>query len=95
MYLVGTFIVSTIDTRKAVVAHYDIEEQKSDVSRNVALGMFCSCCSISQMGRHTADYGTYREHILSPTGLPRQLEMIVPKHTYSENEDNVRSRYSF
>lgn len=95
MYLVGTFIVSTIDTRKAVVAHYDIEEQKSDVSRNVALGMFCSCCSISQMGRHTADYGTYRENILSPTGLPRQLEMIVPKHTYSENEDNVRSRNSF
>jgi len=64
--------------------------------RDVMIGIFCSCCSISQMGRHTADYKTYREQWLSTTGLPRHLETIVPKHTFTEMTDaDDSSLYTF
>ena len=64
--------------------------------RDAMIGTFCSCCSISQMGRHTADYKTYREQWLSTTGLPRHLETIVPKHTFTEMTDaDDSSMYTF
>ncbi len=96
LFVFCTFIAKTIKTRKVIRECYDIEEQACHGSEDTILGIFCSCCSISQMGRHTADYETYRESFLSPTGLPRQLEMIVPIHTYSMNNVNIeRSVHSF
>jgi len=96
LFVIGTFIAKTIKTRKAIREFFDIEEQNCRGSEDVILGVFCSCCSISQMGRHTADYQTYRENFLSPTGLPRQLEMIVPKHTYRKGaSEESMSIHSF
>ncbi len=49
------------------------------------------------MGRHTADYNTFREVKLSSTGLPSNLEVLVPlvpKRNYEE-EENDDSVYTF
>jgi Cys-rich protein (TIGR01571 family) len=94
IFVVGTLIMKTIKTRKAVREYFDIEEQNCNGSEDAFLGFFCACCTISQMGRHTADYATYREDIFSPTGLPRKLEMIVPTQTIKDR-DSEQSIHSF
>ena len=95
VFLIGSFITLTIHTRQQLRQQYDIEEQIFPGAEDIVIGTWCSCCSISQMGRHNADYETYREQILSPTGLPRHLESIVPKHIYNDGSKGNESVYSF
>ena len=101
----------TVRTRREIKENFQIPakhgsgrcDSDSEVGANLRLGwrdamigIFCPCCSISQMGRHTADYKTYREQWLSTTGLPRHLETIVPKHTFTEMTDaDDSSVYTF
>ena len=91
LFLIWTFIRMAIKTRKAIRERFGIQEQNCSEYEDTLIGVFCSCCSISQMGRHTADFDTYREQFLSPTGLPRNLEYLVPKQSYegSINEESV------
>ena len=37
---------------------------------------FCGCCAVAQMGRHTADYDTYRGIYCSSTGLPPRAPIV-------------------
>ena len=39
-------------------------------------GVFwCSCCTVAQMARHTADYETYAARCCSDTGLPPNVQL--------------------
>jgi len=83
------FIKKTVQTRRDIGEYYNIQESMVYPRRccgdhdwckekeDVMLGTLCSCCVISQMGRHTADYKTYREKFSSPTGLPRHITVYV------------------
>ena len=52
---------------------------------------FCMPCAICQMGRHTADFDTYRATCCTKTGLPRQVELapvtFYEDQYHSMNED--------
>lgn len=87
LFLLCNFFSMVIRTRREVRETFQIQERRNNdrAWKDILVGMFCSCCSISQMGRHTADYKTYREQWLSTTGLPRHLEKIVPKHSLKES----------
>mmetsp|Transcript_26314 Transcript_26314/g.77814 ORF Transcript_26314/g.77814 Transcript_26314/m.77814 type:complete len:186 (+) Transcript_26314:572-1129(+) len=41
-----------------------------DCCEDICRAVFCGCCTVAQMGRHTADYETYRGVCCSSTGLP-------------------------
>jgi len=86
--IVCSFLMTTIKTRRELRKNYNIEDTFRG-TKEIGLVTFCSCCVVSQMGRHTADYSTFRESALSATGLPRHLEVLVPlvpKQGYCDDE---------
>ena len=81
------FFYLVMSTRKEIQQTYNIRDEygvNSEVM-NALLSIACSCCTISQMGRHTADYSTYRDNCCTATGLLRHLEVLAPKHVSVEN----------
>lgn len=82
--MVGSFLIKTIRTRRQMRQHFDIEEDGScnSSSGDLVAALFCTCCAISQMNRHSSDYSTYREQPLSSTGLPQNLQRLIPSHTF-------------
>ncbi len=88
LLMIVSLILKTISTRRQVKILFDIEEGSSqNLAKDIAIGVFCSCCAISQMGRHTADYSTFREQTFSSTGLPKRLEKLIPVHTFKQGRD--------
>ena len=78
LYLITKLIMLTAKTRRELKERYGIV---GDQYGGCAEAIMVSCfpfCAISQMGRHTADYSTFREVPLSATGLPTHLETLVP-----------------
>lgn len=97
IYLVSRLFILTLKTRREIKQKYRIVRDGFHGVVELWLVSFCSCCVISQMGRHTADYNTFREVKLSSTGLPSNLEVLVPlvpKRNYEE-EENDDSVYTF
>ncbi len=91
VYLVYKFITLTLRTRREVKARHQIYDNEIEGAIEAFMITLCSCCVISQMGRHTADYKTFREEYLSATGLPPSLELLVPlvpKKKYNSNGDD-------
>jgi len=80
--LIIYFFYLVMSTRKEIQQTFAIpdDDTLNGEAANALLSIACSCCTISQMGRHTADYSTYRDNCCSATGLPRHLEVLVPKH---------------
>jgi hypothetical protein len=47
------------------------------------VGYWCGCCGVSQMGRHTGDYQTYRAACCTQSGLiaaPGSYETVSANH---------------
>lgn len=65
-----------IRTRQRVRLEYNIA--KDNVCEDFSLSVFCTPCTLSQMGQHTADYSTYVGFCLSDTGLSRHVECKLP-----------------
>lgn len=81
--LLLSLIHFTIRTRQSIKDEFDINDsfmQSYDDCLTVAC---CMPCAISQMGRHTADYGTYRVEMLSDTGFPPTVDSLIPKRLLS------------
>lgn len=72
------FCYMTAHTRKNVRMEYDIPEGCCKGCEDVCVSICCNSCTISQMGRHTADYETYRAYCCTDTGLPRHVEVKLP-----------------
>jgi hypothetical protein len=90
--LIIYFFYLVMSTRKEIQQTYAIRDEDTTLNsemENALLSIACSCCTISQMGRHTADYSTYRDNCCSSTGLPRHLEVLVPTHVSLEKSRPV------
>lgn len=71
------FILYTIytvaSTRSRLRAQYKIEQQVCYGCEDVCCAMWCTTCTIAQMGRHTGNFDTYRGVCCSKTGLPPHI----------------------
>ena len=74
-------------TRKAMRDEYDIPQMHCKcgcAAEDACMAVFCSACTLSQMGRHTADYTTYRSMCCTDTGLPNHVEVKLPSDPMNE-----------
>jgi Cys-rich protein (TIGR01571 family) len=67
-----------IKTRARIRRVYDIDEKCCYGCEDCCYAYWCPCCTVAQMGRHTADYRTYKADCCSETGLsPRAPPTIL------------------
>mmetsp|Transcript_29386 Transcript_29386/g.68013 ORF Transcript_29386/g.68013 Transcript_29386/m.68013 type:complete len:130 (-) Transcript_29386:507-896(-) len=70
------FFRTMVQTRKAIRDAYSIPEgRRLEGYEDLVVSVFCLPCALSQMGRHTADYDTYRSTCCSETGLPNHVDV--------------------
>ena len=65
-----------IKTRGFLRREYNIP--KSILFEDAVVSFFCTCCTLAQMGRHTADYDTYAARACTKTGLSDHIEVKLP-----------------
>ena len=63
------FMFIFIRTRWYIRKKYHIPSRLCGPVEDVFCGFCCACCSISQMGRHTTNYGTNQAQCCTKTGL--------------------------
>lgn len=78
----------TRKVRASVRNKYQIPEEKCEGLEDCMCATFCMPCAICQMGRHTADFDTYRATCCTKTGLPRQVE-LAPVSFYEDQYQNM------
>mmetsp|Transcript_53493 Transcript_53493/g.64515 ORF Transcript_53493/g.64515 Transcript_53493/m.64515 type:complete len:301 (-) Transcript_53493:150-1052(-) len=77
IFFVFTLYVIT-KTRKFLRNKYAIQEKVcKNGAEDFCCALCCSCCVVTQMARHTADYNTYRGVCCTDTGLPEHVPGIV------------------
>jgi len=64
-------------TRAFVRAKYRISEERCPGYEDVCCSLFCACCTVAQISRHTGEHETYRSVCCSETGLPADAPMLV------------------
>jgi Cys-rich protein (TIGR01571 family) len=64
-------------TRYRIRSRYGIPEQNCRGCEDCCCALWCYCCTVSQMARHTADYDNYAAKCCSETGLGRNAPSIV------------------
>jgi len=62
-------IYALMKTRQNVRAQYSIPEENCNGCEDVCCSVFCSCCSVAQILRHTGEYETYHSKYFTATGL--------------------------
>mmetsp|Transcript_2443 Transcript_2443/g.3099 ORF Transcript_2443/g.3099 Transcript_2443/m.3099 type:complete len:225 (+) Transcript_2443:76-750(+) len=68
--LFGVFVLYLVaKTRSKVRARYDIPTENCGACEDVCCSFWCSCCTVAQISRHTADYENYPALCCSETGL--------------------------
>jgi len=70
-------IFSLMKTRENVRAKYSIPEERCNGMEDLCCSMWCSCCVVSQMARHTGEYETYKGTFCSETGMVANTPSIV------------------
>lgn len=88
LLLYGVYMVAK--TRRQVRSEYDIPELRCKGYEDCCMAVFCTCCTIAQMGRHTADYETYRAYCCSDTGLANHIEIKLPVESLLDRSDIER-----
>jgi Cys-rich protein (TIGR01571 family) len=63
--------------RCRIRSRYGIPERTCHGCEDCCCAFWCSCCTISQMARHTADYENYPAKCCSETGLSPNAPSIV------------------
>jgi Cys-rich protein (TIGR01571 family) len=70
-------IFALMKTRENMRAKYSIPEEKCIGCEDVCCSMWCSCCVVAQMARHTGEYETYKGSACSETGMAGNAPSIV------------------
>mmetsp|Transcript_23691 Transcript_23691/g.65769 ORF Transcript_23691/g.65769 Transcript_23691/m.65769 type:complete len:252 (+) Transcript_23691:241-996(+) len=70
-------IYSLCKTRESVRRQYSIPEQNCSGCEDLCCAVFCTCCTVSQMARHTGEYENYRGVCCSETGHPKGTPLAV------------------
>lgn len=87
--LVLVYMVNlTRKVRESIRNKYQIPEENCEGIEDCLCATFCMPCAICQMGRHTADFDTYRATCCTKTGLPRQVE-LAPVTFYEDQYQNM------
>lgn len=81
-------ITLTRKVRESIRNKYQIPEESCVGLEDCLCATFCMPCAICQMGRHTADFDTYRATCCTRTGLPRQVE-LAPVTFYEDQYQNM------
>jgi Cys-rich protein (TIGR01571 family) len=67
----------SIRTRAYIRQKYKIPEQSCTGCEDCCCSFWCGCCVVAQMGRHTADYRTYKAGCCTETGLDETAPTVV------------------
>ena len=70
-------VYSLCRTRQSVREQYSIPEQQCVGCEDCCCSVFCTCCTLAQMARHTGEYETYSGVCCSTTGLPPDAPFTV------------------
>ena len=70
-------LVSLTKVRKRIRSKYSIPSKNCGECEDFCCSLWCPCCSLSQMARHTAHYETYAARCCSETGLSPNVPSIV------------------
>eukprot|EP00571_Detonula_confervacea_P003950 CAMPEP_0172325708 /NCGR_PEP_ID=MMETSP1058-20130122/54564_1 /TAXON_ID=83371 /ORGANISM="Detonula confervacea, Strain CCMP 353" /LENGTH=292 /DNA_ID=CAMNT_0013042307 /DNA_START=26 /DNA_END=904 /DNA_ORIENTATION=+ len=70
-------VILVAKVRKQVRSKYSIPEQNCKGCEDCCCALWCNCCTLSQMARHTADYESYAALCCSETGMPPHAPSIV------------------
>ncbi|KAL7551668.1 hypothetical protein ACHAWF_014852 [Thalassiosira exigua] len=70
-------IYALMKLRENVRAKYSIPEERCKGMEDLCCSMWCSCCVVSQMARHTGEYESYKGKFCSETGLEANVPSIV------------------
>jgi hypothetical protein len=70
-------IYSLMKLRASVRAKYSIPTEKCGACEDVCCSIWCSCCIVSQMARHTGEYETYKGRLCSETGMAAHTPSVV------------------
>jgi Cys-rich protein (TIGR01571 family) len=81
-------ITLTAKVRGSIRNKYQIPEETCVGSEDCVCATFCMPCAICQMGRHTADFDTYRATFCTSTGLPAHVE-LAPVTFYQDQYQNM------
>jgi Cys-rich protein (TIGR01571 family) len=73
------FVFQVFRTRKRIRKTYHIPETSCEGCEDLLVSVWCTPLALAQMGRHTADYEKYRAFWCSDTGLPNDIEVVLPK----------------
>ena len=91
LFNVGLIAYLTNLTRRvrgALRNKYQIPEKHCSGAEDCLCATCCLLCAGCQMGRHTADFDTYRGACCTSTGLPRQVE-LAPVTFYEDQYQNM------
>lgn len=86
LILLCYFFYLVIKTRSTVRREYDILELRCHGHEDCCMSVFCTCCTITQMGRHTADYETFVSYCCTGTGLANHIEVKLPSEYMDDPE---------
>lgn len=64
-------------TRENARARFSIEEEYCIGCEDVCCSVFCSCCAVAQLARHTGEYETYEAKCCTTSGLPIKAPFVV------------------
>lgn len=78
----------TRNVRGSIRNKYQIPEDRCLGCEDCMCATFCMPCTICQMGRHTADFDTYRGTCCTKSGLPRQV-VLAPVTFYEDQYENA------
>lgn len=70
-------LYSLCKTRRSVRMQYSIPEEHCAGCEDLCCSFFCTCCTLSQMARHTGEYETYPGVCCSTTGHPPGTPLTV------------------
>jgi Cys-rich protein (TIGR01571 family) len=68
---------SLCKTRENTRARYSIPEERCHGCEDCCCALFCTCCTVAQMARHTGDYENYPGTCCTSTGLPSHAPLAV------------------
>ena len=74
----GIFIIIVMmRARYYIRQRSQIPERQCYGCEDLCCSIFCSCCTLTQMARHTADYDLYRAVYCSDTGMPCNAPLVI------------------
>ena len=76
-FFAAALVFLATKTRRHVRAKYAIPEQRCAGCEDFCCSLWCNCCVVAQLARHTADYSTYAGLCCSETGVPEHAPSIV------------------